>query len=145
MPSQSIIPRLEKWMKKYRLPLMPMIWGVTCLIIGILIAVGLYSYTSAEKAMADQFNQQQLVLARQAAQGIESHLGNLRQTLTLLHAARRKKYGRMEPRIPSCFLEEIPPEILARSDSDTPGEPNEADQEKMAADFFAGIRQMLGD
>jgi two-component system NtrC family sensor kinase len=84
MPSQSIIPRLEKWMKKYRLPLMPVIWGVTCLIIGILIAVGLYSYTSAEKAMADQFNQQQLVLARQAAQGIESHLGNLRQTLTLL-------------------------------------------------------------
>lgn len=84
MPSQSIIPRLEEWMKKYRLPLMPVIWGVTCLIIGILIAVGLYSYSSAEKAMAGQFNQQQLLLARQAAQGMESHLENLRQTLTLM-------------------------------------------------------------
>ncbi len=68
-----------------------------------------------------------------------------RHTLTLLHAARRKKYGRMEPRIPSRFLEEIPGELISRSDSDTPGEPSEAEQEKMAADFFAGIRQMLGD
>jgi len=84
MPSQSIIPRLEEWMKKYRLPLMPVIWGVTCLIVGILIATGLYSYSSAEKAMADQFNQQQLLLARQAAQGMESYLGNLRQALPLL-------------------------------------------------------------
>ena len=64
MPSQSVIPRLEEWMRKYRLPLMPVIWSVTCLIIGILIAVGLYSYSSAEKAMADQFNQQQLLLTR---------------------------------------------------------------------------------
>jgi two-component system, NtrC family, sensor kinase len=84
MPSQSIISRLEEWMKKYRLPLMPVIWGMTCLIIGILIAMGLYGYSSAEKAMADQFNQQQLVLARQAAQGMESYLGNLRQILPLL-------------------------------------------------------------
>jgi two-component system NtrC family sensor kinase len=84
MPSQSIIYRLEERMKKYRLPRMPVIWGVTCLVIGILIAVGLYSYSSAEKAMVAQFNQQQLVLARQAAQGMEGYLGNLRQTLTLL-------------------------------------------------------------
>ncbi len=68
-----------------------------------------------------------------------------RNTLTLLHAARRKKYGSMETRIPSRFLEEIPRELLSRSDSDTPGEPSEAEQEKMASDFFAGIRQMLGD
>lgn len=84
MPSQPIIPRLEEWMKKYRLPLMPVIWGVTCLVIGILVAMGLHGYSSAEKAMADQFNQQQLVLARQAAQGMESYLRNLRQTLPLL-------------------------------------------------------------
>jgi two-component system NtrC family sensor kinase len=84
MPSRSIISRLEGRIKKYRLPLMPMIWGVTCLVIGLLIIVGLYSYSSAEKAMVDQFNQQQLVLARQAAQGMEGYLGNLRQTLTLL-------------------------------------------------------------
>ncbi len=101
MPSQPIIPRLEEWMRKYRLPLMPVIWGVTCLIIGILVAMGLYGYSSAEKAMADQFNQQQLVLARQAAQGMESYLGNLRQTLPLLTRIpeiRNPKKGRTEGR-----------------------------------------------
>ena len=71
-------------MKKYRLPLMPVIWGVTCVIIGGLVAIGLYSYYSAEKAMAEQFNRQQLVLAQQAAQGMEIYLGDLRQTLPLL-------------------------------------------------------------
>ena len=84
MPNQAIIPRLEEGMKKYHLPLMPVIWGITCLIIGILVAIGLYSYSSAEKAMADQFNQQQLVLARQGAQGMEKYLGTLRQTLMVL-------------------------------------------------------------
>jgi two-component system, NtrC family, sensor kinase len=84
MPNQAIIPRLEEGMKKYHLPLMPVIWGITCLIIGILVAIGLYSYSSAEKAMADQFNQQQLVLAQQGAQGMEKYLGTLRQTLMVL-------------------------------------------------------------
>jgi hypothetical protein len=64
MSNQTIIPRLEEGMKKYHLPLMPVIWVVTCLVIGILVAIGLYSYSSAEKAMAAQFNQQQLVLSR---------------------------------------------------------------------------------
>jgi PAS domain S-box-containing protein len=71
-------------MKKYHLPLMPVIWGVTCLVIGTLVAIGLYSYSSAEKAMADQFNQQQLVLAKQASRAMENHLNTLRQTLTVL-------------------------------------------------------------
>ena len=85
MLRQSIILRLEEGMKKYRLPLMPAIWGVTCLTIGILVAIGLYSYSSAEKAMADQFNQQQLILAQQAAKGMENYLDTLRQTLTVLN------------------------------------------------------------
>jgi DNA helicase-2/ATP-dependent DNA helicase PcrA len=67
------------------------------------------------------------------------------RTLTLLNASRRKKYGRMEPRIPSRFLEEIPSELLEQSRSDTPGELNAAEKEQVAADFFAGIRQMLGE
>ena len=71
-------------MKKYRLPLMPVIWGATCLIIGGLVAIGLYSYYSAEKAMAEQFNRQQLVLAQQAARGMEIYLADLRRTTTLL-------------------------------------------------------------
>jgi len=84
MTSQSIIPRLEEGMKKYHLPLMPVIWAGTCLVIGILVAIGLYSYSSAEKAMADQFNQQQLVLAQQAAKGMENYLSALRQALAVL-------------------------------------------------------------
>ena len=84
MSNQTIIPRLEEGMKKYHLPLMPVIWVVTCLVIGILVAIGLYSYFSAEKAMADQFNQQQLVLAEQAAKGMENYLSILRQSLTVL-------------------------------------------------------------
>ena len=37
--TDSIINLLEKRMKHYHLPLMPVIWGVTCLIIGGLVAV----------------------------------------------------------------------------------------------------------
>ena len=84
MSSQSIISLLEVWMKKYRLPLMPVIWGVTCVIVGGLVAIGLYSYYSAEKAMAEQFNRQQLVLAEQAARGMENFLADLGQTTALL-------------------------------------------------------------
>jgi len=84
MSGQSIISSLEAWMKKYRLPLMPVIWGVTCVIVGGLVAIGLYSYYSAEKAMAEQFNRQQLVLAEQAAQGMENFLADLGQTTALL-------------------------------------------------------------
>ena len=69
---------LEEWMKKHRLPLMPVIWGITCLIIGVLILTGLQGYSSAEKEMAQQFNSQQLILAQQAARGIESFLGEIR-------------------------------------------------------------------
>src|SRR5512139_2884349 len=100
MSNQAIIPRLEEWMKRYHLPLMPVIWGITCLIIGILVAIGLFSYSSAEKAMADQFNQQQLVLAKQGAQGMEIYLGTLRETLTVLtptpEARNLKEEGREE-------------------------------------------------
>lgn len=84
MSSQSILSLLEAWMKKYRLPLMPVIWGATCLIIGGLVGIGLYSYYSAEKAMTEQFNRQQLVLAQQAAQAMEVYLADLRRATTLL-------------------------------------------------------------
>ena len=84
MSNPAIISRLEEWMKRYRLPLMPVIWVTTCVVIGVLVAIGLYGYTSAEKAMALQFNEQQLILARQAAQGMEDHLADLRRILNLL-------------------------------------------------------------
>lgn len=84
MSGQFIISQLEEWMKKYHLPLMPVIWGTTCLIIGVLVVIGIFSYYSAEKAMAEQFNRQQLLLAGQAALGIESFLSDLRQDAALL-------------------------------------------------------------
>ncbi len=84
MSGQFIISQLEEWMKKYHLPLMPVIWGTTCLIIGVVAVIGIFSYYSAEKAMAEQFNRQQLLLAGQAALGIESFLSDLRQDTALL-------------------------------------------------------------
>ena len=84
MVKESFLSLLEEWMKKHRLPLMPVIWGITCLIIGVLILTGLQGYSSAEKGMARQFNTQQLILAQQAARGIESFLGEIRQTALLL-------------------------------------------------------------
>jgi PAS domain S-box-containing protein len=84
MEKEPLLHRLEARMKRHHLPLMPVIWGVTCLIIGVLVAIGLYGYYSAEKAMAKQFNTQQLMLAQQAARGIESFLSDIRETAVLL-------------------------------------------------------------
>jgi PAS domain S-box-containing protein len=84
MSGQSLIFHLEGWMKKYHLPLMPVIWGATCVIVGGMVALGIHGYDSAEKAMAEQFNRQQLLLAQQAARGLEIFLADLRQTITLL-------------------------------------------------------------
>ncbi len=68
-----------------------------------------------------------------------------RQRLVLLHARRRKKYGKLEPRIPSPFLAEIPSDVLEQGTSEVrPALPPD-EQEKMAGDFFAKMRSMLGD
>lgn len=67
------------------------------------------------------------------------------RTLTLLHAAKRKKYGQLQARVPSPFLAEIPAELVKHSDSDTPQPLDPDQQEQRAANFFAGIQQMLAD
>ncbi len=67
-----------------------------------------------------------------------------RQRLTLLHAARRKKYGSLQPRVPSRFLEEIPTELLQRCDVAGPSLKAE-ETAKLADDFFSGIKALLGD
>ena len=84
MMKGSFLPLLEEWMKKHRLPLMPVIWGITCLIIGVLVLTGLHGYSRAEKDMARQFNSQQLILAQQAARGIQSVLEETQETAVLL-------------------------------------------------------------
>lgn len=68
-----------------------------------------------------------------------------KRQLVLLGAQRRRKYGQLEQRDPSRFLVEIPQELLARSDSNTPTTGSEEEQEKSANNFFSGISQLLGD
>ena len=84
MEKESVLHRLEARMKGHGLPLMPVIWGVTCLIIGVLVAIGVHGYYAAERAIAKQFNTQQLMLAQQAARGVESFLSDIRETAALL-------------------------------------------------------------
>jgi DNA helicase-2/ATP-dependent DNA helicase PcrA len=68
-----------------------------------------------------------------------------RRHLTLLNAARRRKYGRQELRSPSRFLEEIPRELLREKTREEPSPSGAEEKEKLANNFFSGIRSILGD
>ncbi len=65
--------------------------------------------------------------------------------LLLLGAARRKKFGRRIERVPSRFLAEIPAELLRHRKSEARPELSEAEQDKLAAGFFAGMKGLLGE
>ena len=65
--------------------------------------------------------------------------------LTLLGAKKRKKYGELQPRVPSRFLEEIPAELLQQQVSEEKPVLSEEEQDKMADSFFANIKGILGD
>jgi len=68
-----------------------------------------------------------------------------RRTLTLTHSSERRKFGKMQPRFPSRFLEELPTELLApRGSGELPAQPPE-EVEKKAANFFTNIQSRLGD
>jgi len=66
-----------------------------------------------------------------------------RQHLMLLSAARRRKYGRLQPRDASRFVHEIPPELLVHEDGEPVALPA-AEEEQLASNFFSGIKDMLG-
>jgi DNA helicase-2/ATP-dependent DNA helicase PcrA len=68
-----------------------------------------------------------------------------RRSLTLLGAARRKKYGKMIPREPSRFLQEIPGEVLRELAGEAKPAASEAEQVQAAGNFFAGIKALLGE
>jgi superfamily I DNA/RNA helicase len=68
-----------------------------------------------------------------------------RQGLTLLHARRRKKYGKFEERVPSRFLGELPEAVLERRQSQDRPEASPVEQEQRASSFFANMRALLGD
>ncbi|GAB6083024.1 UvrD-helicase domain-containing protein [Desulfuromonas carbonis] len=68
-----------------------------------------------------------------------------RQRLVLLHARRRKKYGKLEPRTPSPFLAELPEGSIERGTSEGRPQLPPEEQEQMASDFFSRMRNMLGE
>ena len=65
--------------------------------------------------------------------------------LLLLNAASRKKYGKLQPRIASRFLQEIPTTLLQEQTSEVRPPVSEEEQEAMASSFFSNMRTMLGD
>jgi len=60
--------------------------------------------------------------------------------LVLTCCQERKKYGQLQERAPSRFLEEIPPELLERDDA---AGLNEEQQEEQAANFFSNIHSLF--
>jgi DNA helicase II / ATP-dependent DNA helicase PcrA len=68
-----------------------------------------------------------------------------RRSLVLLGAGRRKKYGKMHPRVPSRFLGELTGDFLVESTSGGKPEVTGEEQEKSAANFFSGIKALLGE
>ncbi len=65
--------------------------------------------------------------------------------LVLTGARQRKKYGQLQPRTPSRFLAEIPAALLEERRSEAAAPASEAEQDRMANNFFANMRAMLGD
>jgi DNA helicase-2/ATP-dependent DNA helicase PcrA len=63
--------------------------------------------------------------------------------LLLLDAAKRKRYGKLQPRIASRFMQEIPAGLLHEQSSEGRPPASEAEQEAMASNFFANMRAML--
>ncbi|QWV96226.1 UvrD-helicase domain-containing protein [Geomonas nitrogeniifigens] len=67
-----------------------------------------------------------------------------RQQLVMTRTLFRKKYGKLEERVPSRFLEEIPATVLNVQQSGVAKEVAPEEAEKSAEDFFAKMRAMMG-
>jgi DNA helicase-2/ATP-dependent DNA helicase PcrA len=63
--------------------------------------------------------------------------------LTLLGTSRRKKFGVMQPRSPSRFLEEIPTEVLRATASDAPTATTEEEKDRLAKSAFDDMKALL--
>ncbi len=64
--------------------------------------------------------------------------------LILLGAQQRRKYGKLEQREPSRFLNEIPEEVLEKPTANQ-AEASPEDEAVSASNFFSNISQMFGD
>ncbi|MFO7983558.1 MAG: UvrD-helicase domain-containing protein [Desulfuromonadales bacterium] len=68
-----------------------------------------------------------------------------RQRLILMGCRQRKKFGQLQIRMPSRFLEEIPADLVNRREKGDNPDLSEEEQDKMAANFFSGIKGILED
>ena len=76
--------------------------AATVLIIIVLVAVGRKVYKDTEEAVVRQFNQQQMLMASQAAQGIEDYFNGAKEELLLLSKMTTIQY--LEPQ---SYFEEM--------------------------------------
>jgi superfamily I DNA/RNA helicase len=67
-----------------------------------------------------------------------------RRHLTITRCLQRKQYGKMQERHPSRFLEEIPEQLVNLQQVAGAQALNEDEAEKMAGNFFAKMKGMLG-
>ncbi|HEY6837234.1 MAG TPA: UvrD-helicase domain-containing protein [Geobacteraceae bacterium] len=67
-----------------------------------------------------------------------------RRHLTITRCLQRKKYGKLEEREPSRFLAEIPDHLVNIQKGEMAKAQTAEESEKMASDFFARMRSMLG-
>jgi superfamily I DNA/RNA helicase len=68
-----------------------------------------------------------------------------RRHLTITRCLYRKKYGKLQERLPSRFLEEIPVELLNQQNGSAAAASAPEEEEKMAGDFFSRMKAMLGE
>jgi superfamily I DNA/RNA helicase len=68
-----------------------------------------------------------------------------RQHLTLTRCLNRKKYGKLQERQPSRFLEELPEHLLNHQKGKGASAATEEETDRMADDFFARMQSMLGE
>lgn len=68
-----------------------------------------------------------------------------RQHLTITRCLQRKKYGKLQERYPSRFLEELPEHLLNQQKGKLAAEATEEEAERMADSFFARMQSMLGE
>jgi len=68
-----------------------------------------------------------------------------RRHLTITRCLRRKKYGKLEERFPSRFLEEIPADLLNVQQAAAATILTEDETEKVANDTFARLKAMFGE
>ncbi len=67
-----------------------------------------------------------------------------RRSLTLSRCLQRKRYGQLEEKLPSRFLEEIPAHLLNEQQGGAERVLTEVEADLLAQDSFARIRAMLG-